>query len=176
MLHNSTVLTAGDVRRIIKHAKASGLNRHLSELAVRRLNLNPDGLSILSVVIPYHEYRRGPEHHRVNAFLAVRGQEAPEEIPLDVLAEDWDELPETQGMSGEEAHAFYSNPEHLAVAGAGQRRHGRPVLPEEALRSLIRKWISRMNHPQLSKNPQAQHAYEGCIIDVQDLIKETQNV
>lgn len=160
MLHNSTVLTAGDVRRIIKHAKAAGLNRHLSELAVRRLNLNPDGLSILSVVIPYHEYRRGPEHHRVNAFLAVRGQEAPEEIPLDVLAQDWDELPET--------------------AGSGETRRN-VVLPEaavipDALRGLIRKWISRMNHPQLSKNPQAQHAYEGCIIDVQDLIKETQDV
>lgn len=160
MLHNSTVLTAADVRRIIKHAKASGMNRHLSELAVQRLNLNPDGLSILSIVIPYHEYRRGPDHHRVNAFLAVRGQETPDEIPLDVLAQDWDELPET--------------------AGPGEPRRN-VMLPEaavipDALRVLIRKWISRMNHPQLSKNFLARQAYEACIIDVQNLIKETQNV
>lgn len=155
MLHKSTVLTAADVRRVIKHAKASGLNRHLSDLAIRRLNLNPDGLSILSIAIPYHDYRHGPDHHRVNAFLAVRDQQAPEEVPMDVLAEDWDALPEAG-----------SNGKMLPEA---------PVIPD-ALRALIRRWISKMNHPQLSQNPQARYAYEGCITDVQDLIKETQNV
>lgn len=159
MLHNNTVLTAADVRRIIKHAKAAGLNRHLSELAVQRLNLDPDGFSIMSIVVPYRDYQQEPAYHRVNAFLAVREQTTPEEIPMDVLAEDWDALPEA------------ANP------GETLRSHLRNnMIPEEALRILIRKWISRMNHPQLSKNWAARHVYEGCIIDLQDLIKETQDV
>lgn len=157
MLHKSTVLTAADVRRIIKHAKAVGLNQHLSELEVR--GLNPNGLSILSIMTPYHQYRHGPDHHRVNAFLSVRTQKAPEEVAMDVLAEDWDELP---------AEAVIPGKTHQIVLPEAA------VIPD-ALRVLIRKWISRMNHPQLSRNPQARNAYEGCIIDVQDLIKETQD-
>jgi hypothetical protein len=142
-MHDNTVLTAADVRRIVRHAKAAGLNQQLSnELAIK---LDPDGFSIMSIADPHHDPGNGSAHHRVNAFFKVRGQAAAEEVLMDVLASDWDKLPEaTEGNT----------------------------VSKDALRNLTRKWIARMNHPQLSKNPQAQYAYEGCIIDLQELIRD----
>jgi len=92
-MHNHTVLTASDVRRIARNAKAADLNQQLSDLALKRLD--PNGFSIMSITIPFHEVDHGgPVHHRVNAFLKLRDTTEPGEVLIDVLVDDWNKLPE----------------------------------------------------------------------------------
>ena len=92
-MYSHTVLTAADVRRIARHAQAAELNRQITAQAV--WELDPNRFSIMAIAVPFHNIdHAGPVHHRVNAFLAVRGQEDPAEVEMDVLAADWDRLPE----------------------------------------------------------------------------------
>jgi hypothetical protein len=95
-MFSNTVLTAADVRRLAKHADTAGLNQQLSPAALKRLD--PDGFSIMTIAYPFHNIdHAGPVHHRVNAFLAVRGQNEPVVALIDVLADDWEKLPEAGG-------------------------------------------------------------------------------
>ena len=92
-MYSHTVLTAADVRRIARHAKAADLNRQITAKAVSELD--PNRFSVMSIAVPFHNIDHpGPAHHRVNAFLAVRGQDEPAEVEMDVLSDDWDRLPE----------------------------------------------------------------------------------
>jgi hypothetical protein len=92
-MHSHTVLTASDVRRIARHAQAADLNQQLSAFTLKRLD--PNGFSIMSIAMPFHEVDHGgPVHHRVNAFLKMRDTLEPGEMLIDVLVEDWNKLPE----------------------------------------------------------------------------------
>lgn len=94
-MFSHTVLTAGDVRRVARHAKAAELNQQPTELTLKRLD--PNGFSIMSIAIPFHNIDHGgPVHHRVQAYLRLRGTREPAEILMDVLAADWDKLPEAR--------------------------------------------------------------------------------
>lgn len=101
-MYQHTVLTAADVRRLATHAKEAGLNenRQLSAFTLKRLD--PNGFSIMSIRIPFHnvDHDNGPVHHRVQAFLKLRESAEPAEVLMDVLADDWDQLPEARAEGG----------------------------------------------------------------------------
>jgi hypothetical protein len=93
-MHHSTVLTAADVRRLAKHAESAQLNRQITARAVS--DLDPDRFSVMTISVPFHGIDSdGPIHHRVHAFLAIRGQKEPVELSMDVLADDWVKLRES---------------------------------------------------------------------------------
>lgn len=100
-MYSHTVLTAADVRLIARHARAAGLNQQVTATAVKRLD--PDGFSIMSIVIPFHHGGYGLAHHRVRAWLKMTGTREPAEVLMDVLKDDWDKLPEARAEGGMKA-------------------------------------------------------------------------
>jgi hypothetical protein len=144
-MFSNTVLAADDVRRLARHARDAGLNQQISEFAVKRLD--PQRFNLMTIAIPFHNIDHGePAHHRVDAYLAVRGQQEPMTVPMDVLADDWDTLPEAKST------------EDSGVSKA-------------ALRQLTRKWIVQSNHPQHSQRPEVREAMQKCATDLQKLIQ-----
>lgn len=149
-MFSHTVLLPADVRRIAKNAEAAGLNQQVTSLAVRKLD--PDGFSIMSIEIPFHN---DEDHHRVTAFLRIKDQQEPAVVLMDVLADDWDKLPEavTPGVALGGTEANY--------------------VTKTELRKLTQKWIARANHPQYTKRPDVRDTMLKCVEDLQKLVRET---
>lgn len=92
--HSNSVLKPYEVRRLARNARKHELNRQVSEEVLK--NLDPDGFSIYSMIIPFHD--RGIvgdiPHHRVRAQYKMKGTVQPIETFVDVLSTDWDKLTE----------------------------------------------------------------------------------
>ena len=85
------ICTKEELIKIAQRATEADLNRKVPQELLD--NLDDDGYSLFSVVLPFHNgENQDPPHHRVHSLLKMKDQNEPLVMYLDIRAIDWEKM------------------------------------------------------------------------------------
>src|SRR5262245_52144223 len=99
------IATTNDLLAINERSTQHGFNRTLDPEA---LDLDPDGLHVLSIALMGHnESAAGvPFHHRTRVMMKFSHRDLPETAWLDLTDTDWQELPTVEAVQAAQEAAL----------------------------------------------------------------------